>query len=54
MIKTIEANHDITVIKKYLEGALSVEGMNGLHSEGYRLAIQNVYNFVKLVEKGER
>ena len=27
-------NHDLEVVKKYLEGALSVEGMSGLHSEG--------------------
>lgn len=47
-------NHDLEVVKKYLEGALSVEGMSGAHSEGYRLAIQNVYNFIKLVEKRER
>lgn len=47
-------NRDLEVVKKYLEGALSVEGMSGDHSDGYRLAIQNVYNFVKLVEKKER
>lgn len=34
-------NHDLEVVKKYLEGALSVENLSGAHNDGYRLAIQN-------------
>ena len=46
-------NSELEMIKNYLEGSLSVvlDIENNEHAAGYRLAIQNVYNFVKLAEK---
>lgn len=47
-------NHDLEVVKKYIEGALSVESQGNVFHEGYLEAMKNVYNFIKLVEKRER
>ncbi len=46
-------NKELEMIKNYLEGSLSIvlDTKNNEHAAGYRLAIENVYNFVKLAEK---
>lgn len=46
-------NSELEMIKNYLEGSLSVvlDVENNEHAAGYCLAIENVYNFVKLAEK---
>lgn len=46
-------NVELDLIKNYLEGSLSVvlDTENNEHIAGYRLALQNVYNFVKIAEQ---
>ena len=45
-------NHELTLVKRYLEGALSVQVPAGdVRHEGYQQACKNVLAFVESIEK---
>ncbi len=44
-------NKDLELVKRYLEGALSVKTDGSDRHEGYQQACRNVYAFIENVEK---
>lgn len=44
-------NHELTLVKRYLEGALDAKFDGSQRHEGYQAACQNVLNFLKSIEE---
>ena len=49
--KMKKENHDLTLVKRYLEGALDAKFDGSQHHGGYQAACQNVLSFLKSIEE---